>query len=96
MKTIRTTSGAVYELDGDFCGAPGEFRVRRVNPSHEKRGDGEWQNVVAPPLIQEGRSMVLAMESLARYGGDDIGTRLDDVSQVTTRVTTPVVSIEES
>jgi len=94
MRYFRTTSGAEYEIrDGD---EPGELFVRRNSFDYEKRGDGDWQRLVAPPLIQKGRPVVLVMESLARYGGDDHGTRLDDVSPVTTRRTTPVVEIRTS
>ncbi len=82
---VKTESGAVYEIEGD--------RVRRVNASHEKRGDGLWQALLAYPAIALGKSMVLIMESLARYGGDDHGTTPENTAAETTRITTPVTEI---
>lgn len=86
---VTTESGAVYEFaDG---------KVRRVNESHEKRGDGEWQklvNINAP--IETGKRMVLTLESLSRYGSDDEGTAPEDASPFTTRTTTRVRSIDEN
>lgn len=87
MKTVTTTSGAIYEFDK-------LGQVRRVNDSHVKRGDAEWQKLTNKPTIEVGRPMILVMESLARYGGDDYGTKLEDVSPYTTRRTTAVTMIE--
>ena len=88
--TIHTESGAVYEFAGD--------RVRRVNPDHNKRGDGDWQVLVTqfPKTPIVGSPMVLVVESLAHYGGDDYGTPPEKVSDTTTRRTTPVARIEAS
>lgn len=91
MRTLKTESGAVYEyaLQGETP------MIRRVNPGHEKRGDGEWQELLTPLSAGslEGYRMVLVMRSLARYGQDDHDTSPDDAeaSGVTTRVTTRVV-----
>ena len=91
MRTLKTESGAVYEyvMQGETP------MIRRVNPEHEKRGDGEWQELLTPLSTGslEGYRMVLVMRSLARYGQDDYGTSLEDAeaSGVTTRVTTRVV-----
>ena len=84
---IDTESGARYEFDGG--------RVRRVNPDHNKRGDGEWQVLVSrfPETPVVGSPMVLVMESLSRYGEDDYGTSPEFVGDTTTRTTTPVVRI---
>ena len=88
---VHTTSGAVYEIEEV---EPGDVRVRRVNDGHVKRGDGEWQRLVGlPVVIEDGEPMVLVMESLARYGTDDLSPRFSRVGPVTTRVTTPVTSV---
>jgi hypothetical protein len=86
---ITTESGAVYEIDGS--------RVRRVNPSHEKRGDGDWQQLrtMFPKTPMLGYPMVLVMDTLRRYGGDDHGTPDDLADDVTTRRTTPVRLIKQ-
>ena len=91
MRTLKTESGAVYEyvMQGETP------MIRRVNPEHEKRGDGEWQELLTPLSAGslEGYRMVLVMRSLAHYGQDDYGTSPEDAeaSGVTTRVTTRVV-----
>lgn len=86
---IDTESGARYEFDGG--------RVRRVNPDHNKRGDGEWQVLVSrfPETPVVGSPMVLVMESLSRYGEDDYGTSPEFVGDTTTRTTTPVVRMSQ-
>lgn len=86
---VHTESGAVYEFEAG--------RVRRANPAHGKRGDGDWQVLVSqyPETPTVGTRMVLVMESLRRYGGDDQGTPDHMASDVTTRTTTPVSRIEE-
>jgi len=91
MRTLKTESGAVYEyvMQGETP------MIRRVNPEHEKRGDGEWQELLTPLSTGslEGYRMVLVMRSLAHYGQDDYGTSPGDAesSGVTTRVTTRVL-----
>lgn len=87
---VTTESGARYEF------RPGE--VRRLNPSAEKRGDGEWQRLrtMFPNTPTVGAPMVLVIDSLAGYGTDDYGTPTDEASDTTTRHTTRVVSIEEA
>ena len=88
MKKITTESGAVYLLNDDG-------QIKRENPSYEKRGDGEWQTLTYASVPKVGERMVIRMESLSRYGQDDLGTEPEDVSPTTTRVTTPVKSIED-
>lgn len=87
MQRITTESGAAYLLDLE------QRRVKRENPGHVKRGDGEWQPLLdARPFPPEvGARLVIAMESLSRYGADDQGT---ENGGPTTRVTTPVATIE--
>lgn len=106
MRTLKTESGAVYEYalrESQVQYEGGEWSreteavpmIRRVNPEAEKRGDGEWQELLTPLSTGslEGYRMVLVMKSLARYGQDDHGTSPEDAeaSGVTTRVTTRVV-----
>jgi hypothetical protein len=85
---VHTESGAIYEFRNN--------KARRVNPSHNKRGDGEWQTLITrfPKTPVVGSPMVLVLASLTRYGPDDIGTDPGEASPVTTRRTTPVISIE--
>lgn len=91
MRTLKTKSGAVYE----YTVVDGVPMIRRVNHDHEKRGDGEWQEMLTPlssgSLV--GFRLLLVLKSLARYGQDDSGTSAEeaDASSVTTRVTTHVV-----
>jgi hypothetical protein len=89
MKKITTASGATYLVDLE------EHLIRRVNPAHEKRGDGEWQPLInyREPVI--GREWYVVMESLIRYGQDDYGTPPEEATEYTTRRTTPIVSIED-
>lgn len=92
MRTLHTRSGAVYEYKVE----DGTPLIRRINPEHEKRGDGEWQ-VLLEPLPDRslvGAIAVLVLSSLARYGEDDHGTPREVAARsgVTTRVTTTVVS----
>ena len=84
--TVTTKSGAIYEFKGD--------QVRRVNPSHERRADGEWVKLiqVIPRRPEVGQGMVLVLESLAGFGPDDTGTNIP--SNFTTRSTTAIVDIE--
>lgn len=87
MLIVATESGSAYVFD--------RKRVQRINDSHSKRGDNEWQNLVNDPHIEVGQPMVLMMESLAKYGVDDWATPADDVSRFTTRHTTVVTAITE-
>ena len=85
---VTTESGSQYEIEAD--------RVRRVNRDHTKRGDGDWQPLVSmfPPRPVVGSPMTLTMKSLARYGGDDIGTPPELADEVTTRRTSRVTSVD--
>jgi len=88
MLVVTTESGSVYEIDND--------RVRRVNTTAGKRGDGDWQSLIAmaPRRPEIGRPLVLEMKSLSRFGTDDHGTPPEYASDVTIRRTTPVTAIE--
>lgn len=89
LMLVTTESGSQYEIEAD--------RVRRINPAHTKRGDGDWQPLVSmfPKVPKVGYPMVLVVESLTRYGGDDLGTPPELADEVTTRRTTSVTAIEE-
>ena len=86
---VRTESGSTYEFNGD--------RVRRINPTVGKRGDGDWQRLIMmyPETPRVGISMTLVMASLARYGADDAGTP-PELGGETTRHTTPVTLVDIS
>ena len=92
MLRVKTESGAIYRIGKKFQ----RDYVIRENPNHEKRGDGEYQVLISvspnPPEI--GKRMTLVMESLVRYGIDDVGTSPEDASPTTTRTTTAVRSID--
>ena len=92
MRTLHTRSGAVYEYKVE----DGTPLIRRINPEHEKRGDGEWQILLEPLPDRSlvGAIAVLVLSSLARYGEDDHGTPHEVAARsgVTTRATTTVVS----
>jgi hypothetical protein len=83
---FTTYSGSQYEIEG--------HRIRRVNHEAAKRGDEEWQELVNRPHIEVGQSAILTMISLSRYGSDDYGTPIEDVSPYTTRITSTVTEIE--
>lgn len=88
---ITTESGAVYLRDGN--------RIMRVTnqSDHEKRGDGKWLTLHNDPVFRVGERAILAVESLAALGPDDHGTPPEMADpDVTVRVTTPVVRIEEN
>lgn len=94
MLQVTTESGAKYEFEN----RDGQEFVRRVNPDYEKRGDGDWQVLLDlfPEIPTVGQSLVIVMESLARYGQDDHGTPPELVSNVTTRRTTPIIEVKEN
>ena len=87
---ITTQSGSVYEIEDN--------RIRRMNASHEKRGDGDWQALfsIHPNHFDVGDRLVIVMGSLAHIGPDDHGTSAKHASPYTTRTTTPITKIEES
>lgn len=86
MKTVYTESGAVYQIDG--------VRIRRVNEDHEKRGDGEWLQLLTAPTITVGGSMLLVIEPLSSFGPDDYGISIEAFA--TTRITTPVTKVVDN
>lgn len=83
---FTTYSGSQYEIE--------ERRIRRVNDTASKRGDGDWQELVNRPRIEVGQPAVLTMISLAKYGSDDYGTNPLEASPYTTRITSTVTEIE--
>lgn len=91
MKTYETTilvfgteSGSSYEIN--------QGRVRRVNLSAEKRGDGVFHRLVEMPEIFYGTPVTLAMEDFPQYGPDDLG--FSEGPSITVRVTAPVEGVE--
>lgn len=79
---FETWSGSRYEIN--------KGRVRRLNPSAEKRGDGEWHQLYILPELWIGAPANLVMESLSKYGEDDYG----NVGDLTTRTTSDIIGIE--
>lgn len=78
---FETYSGSRYELN--------KGKVRRLNPTSEKRGDGEWHELYILPELQIGAPAILVMESLSKYGPDDFG----GTGALTTRRTSDIVGI---
>lgn len=94
MKRITTESGAAYEYDD----TPGAERIRRLadDGDTKKRRDGDWLALFEPPIhLAPGRRMILVLEPLTAYGPDDHGTPQGEGGGFSTRITTPVVNIEE-
>ena len=85
---FSTVSGSMYEIKHN--------RVRRVNRNAEKRGDGDWHLLWNKPTITRGEPVTLILSSLAAFGPDDYDTPPEDVSNYTTRVTSPVIWIGET
>lgn len=83
---FTTISGSKYEIKDGL--------VRRVNPGHTKRADGEWVRLINTPIVEIGEPVLLTMTSLSEYGADDYGTLPEDSSPYTTRVTSLVSSVE--
>lgn len=79
---FETYSGSRYEIN--------HGKVRRLNPTAEKRGDGEWQELYILPELWIGAPAILVMESLSKYGVDDYG----GTGSLTTRRTSDIVGIE--
>lgn len=88
MIKVSTSSGAEYLFDTEAK------RFRRVNPSHVKRGDEEWLSYFYVSSIEVGHAVIIVLESLAKYGPDDTGVQNLETGD-TTRITTPITSIEE-
>lgn len=95
---FSTYSGSEYEIVPGYLdpgsGIESPAMVRRVNPSYEKRADGEWTRLVNNPIIEVGQPVILTMTSLSEYGSDDYGTPEEDASPYTTRITSTVTEIE--
>lgn len=79
---FETYSGSRYELN--------KGKVRRLNPTAEKRGDGNWHQLYVLPELWIGAPAILVMESLSKYGEDDYG----NVGDLTTRTTSDIIGIE--
>lgn len=82
---FKTTTGSEYEIKAD--------RIRRLNPSAEKRGDGEWLSLIRNPYVAVGEKVVIALKSLAKYGADDYGTPFPKAPPVTMRITSAVTEV---
>lgn len=82
---FETESGARYGMRGG--------KIRRLNPDHKKRADGEWLRLVNEPEIEVGRRAILLLEPLSGYGADDLGNTGE--ATITQRITTPVIGVEE-
>lgn len=80
---FKTRSGSRYEIN--------HGKVRRLNPTAEKRGDGNWYTLYNLPEIEVGQGAYLMMESLSHLGADDYGT---EGGALTTRITSEVVGID--
>ena len=85
---FTTYSGSTYEIS--------DGKIRRLNPDYEKRADGEWATLFNDPDIEVGSPAVLALESLAKRGPDDVGTPEWLKDNFTTRVTSIVISKDEA
>lgn len=79
---FETWSGSRYEIN--------HGKIRRLNPSAEKLGDGEWHDLYILPELWVGSPAILIMESLSKYGEDDYG----NVGDLTTRTTSDIVGID--
>ncbi len=79
---FETYSGSRYEIN--------RGKVRRLNPTAEKRVDGEWHELYILPELWIGAPAILVMESLSKYGEDDYG----NVGDLTTRMTSDIVGID--
>ena len=80
---FETESGSKYEIANG--------KVRRVNETASKRGDGEWFTLVSHPEIYFHPPFTLIMESLSEYGVDDFGNA--GGTEITMRLTSPVTNI---
>lgn len=78
-----TYTGSRYEIN--------HGKIRRLNPDHEKRGDGNWYTLYNRPEIEVGERAFLTMEGLSSLGPDDYGT---EGGSLTTRITSEVVGID--
>ena len=79
---FETWSGSTYEIN--------HGKVRRLNPTAEKRGDGDWHQLYILPELRIGAPAILVMESLSKYGVDDYG----GTGNLTTRRTSDIVGID--
>lgn len=90
MQKITTESGAVYLYE------PGRIKRLAADSDYEKRADGEWLTLYNEPTFKIGWRAFLVVRSLAALGPDDHGTLPENTDPyVTTRITTPVVRIED-
>lgn len=84
MIRVTTETGSRYEIEG--------AKIRRVNTSAEKRGDGLWLQLANEPIPIVGQPMVLILESLSAMGPDDSGAVVP--GGVTLRRTSWVTAVE--
>lgn len=81
---FETESGARYWVKGGY--------VKRLNPDHEKRGDGKWLELVEYPVLDIGFPAILRLTPLNELGTDDDG--IEGTAIFTTRTTTPLTGIQ--
>ena len=79
---FETYSGSRYGIN--------QGKVRRLNPTAKKRGDGNWHRLYILPELWVGAPAILVMESLSKYGEDDYG----NVGGLTTRTTSDIIDIK--
>lgn len=82
---FKTVSGSEYEIRDGL--------VRRINPEHEKRADGEWVRLINNPDVRVGECAIVTTESLRRFGGDDYETRDEEANLFSTRITSTVTEV---
>lgn len=80
-----TETGSTYEIQGAL--------IRRLG-THDLRGDGDWLLLVSEPTLEVGKSALLTLEPLTKYGADSYGVE-DQAAIVTVRRTSAVVRIYE-
>ena len=92
MRTIATTSGTVYLIDGDhILRTDGDGAV-------SLRGDADWLHLLEPipDESQVGRRLRLALEPLNVLGPDTYGRRLNASSATVRESESPRVRESES
>ena len=89
MKVTEETVCVFETYSGSRCEL-NKGKVRRLNPTAEKRGDGDWHQLYILPELWIGAPAILVMESLSKYGEDDYG----NVGDLTTRTTSDIIGIE--
>lgn len=84
---FKTESGSEYVINDGM--------VRRVNSKRGKRADGEWVRLINDPVIEVGARAVLVVESLRRFGPDDLKTGDELAADYSTRITSEIVEVSK-